>query len=56
MIPTPPLMHPNLWGFLPEEYSPDVALVNDHDGQAKMGMHQDKDELDPAAQQSLSPR
>ena len=52
--PDSPADAPNLWGFLPEEYSPDVALVNYYDGQAKMGMHQDKDELDPAPVVSLS--
>lgn len=35
-------------------YRPDVALVNFYDGQAKMGMHVDKDERSPAPVVSLS--
>ena len=35
-------------------YRPDVALVNFYDGQAKMGMHADKDERSPAPVVSLS--
>lgn len=42
------------WGLDPERYSPDVALVNYYDQHAKMGMHQDKDEFDPAPVVSLS--
>ena len=42
------------WGLVPENYRPDVALVNYYDGSAKMGMHQDKDEFDPAPVVSLS--
>jgi alkylated DNA repair protein (DNA oxidative demethylase) len=43
-----------VWGFDPEDYHPDVALVNYYDAHAKMGMHQDKDEFDPAPVVSLS--
>ncbi|MGW6269618.1 alpha-ketoglutarate-dependent dioxygenase AlkB family protein [Streptomyces sp. NPDC055060] len=35
-------------------YTPDTALINFYDGQAKMGMHQDKDERSPAPVVSLS--
>ncbi|GAA1871926.1 alpha-ketoglutarate-dependent dioxygenase AlkB [Brevibacterium marinum] len=42
------------WGLVPHLYSPDVALVNYYDAHAKMGMHQDKDEFDPAPVVSLS--
>jgi alkylated DNA repair protein (DNA oxidative demethylase) len=35
-------------------YSPDAALINFYDGQAKMGMHQDKDERSDAPVVSLS--
>ena len=42
------------WGFDPTGYHPDVALVNHYDEQSKMGMHQDKDEFDPAPVVSLS--
>jgi alkylated DNA repair protein (DNA oxidative demethylase) len=35
-------------------YHPDVALINFYDGQAKMGMHVDKDERSPAPVVSLS--
>jgi alkylated DNA repair protein (DNA oxidative demethylase) len=35
-------------------YAPDVALINFYDGQAKMGMHVDKDERSPAPVVSLS--
>lgn len=35
-------------------YQPDVALVNFYDGQAKMGLHVDKDERSPAPVVSLS--
>lgn len=37
-----------------EPYSPDAALINFYDATAKMGMHQDKDERDPAPVVSLS--
>ncbi|MEV8311057.1 alpha-ketoglutarate-dependent dioxygenase AlkB family protein [Streptomyces flavidovirens] len=36
------------------EYAPDTALVNFYDGDAKMGMHQDKDERSEAPVVSLS--
>lgn len=36
------------------DYTPDTALINFYDGQAKMGMHQDKDERSPAPVVSLS--
>lgn len=42
------------WGLDAEGYRPDVALVNYYDSSAKMGMHQDKDEFDPAPVVSLS--
>ncbi len=35
-------------------YTPDTALVNFYDGQARMGMHQDKDERSAAPVVSLS--
>jgi alkylated DNA repair protein (DNA oxidative demethylase) len=35
-------------------YQPDVALVNYYDNDAKMGLHQDKDERSPAPVVSLS--
>ncbi|MFH9617089.1 alpha-ketoglutarate-dependent dioxygenase AlkB family protein [Streptomyces pratensis] len=35
-------------------YTPDTALVNYYDGQARMGMHQDKDERSSAPVVSLS--
>lgn len=35
-------------------YAPDVALVNHYDAEARMGMHQDKDEHSPAPVVSLS--
>ncbi|WP_235834613.1 alpha-ketoglutarate-dependent dioxygenase AlkB family protein [Actinomadura logoneensis] len=35
-------------------YAPDAALVNHYDGQARMGMHQDKDERSSAPVVSLS--
>jgi DNA oxidative demethylase len=35
-------------------YSPDVALINYYDGQARMGMHADKDERSDAPVVSLS--
>ena len=40
------------WGI--ENYEPDVALVNYYDDEAKMGMHQDKDERSDAPVVSLS--
>lgn len=36
------------------DYTPDTALINFYDGQAKMGMHQDKDERSSAPVVSLS--
>jgi DNA oxidative demethylase len=36
------------------DYRPDVALINFYDGQARMGMHADKDERSPAPVVSLS--
>jgi alkylated DNA repair protein (DNA oxidative demethylase) len=38
----------------PEEYRPDVALVNHYDADARMGMHQDRDERSSAPVVSLS--
>lgn len=35
-------------------YTPDTALINFYDGQAKLGMHQDKEERSPAPVVSLS--
>lgn len=35
-------------------YTPDTALINFYDGDARMGMHQDKDERSPAPVVSLS--
>lgn len=35
-------------------YQPDVALINFYDGQARMGMHVDKDERSPAPVVSIS--
>ena len=37
-----------------EAYDPDVALINFYDADAKMGMHQDRDERSPAPVVSLS--
>jgi DNA oxidative demethylase len=37
-----------------ERYCPDVALINYYDGQARMGMHKDKDERSLAPVVSLS--
>lgn len=37
-----------------DDYTPDTALINFYDGQAKMGMHQDKDEKSDAPVVSLS--
>ncbi|MEU1485851.1 alpha-ketoglutarate-dependent dioxygenase AlkB [Streptomyces sp. NPDC005752] len=36
------------------DYTPDTALINFYDGQARMGMHQDKDERSSAPVVSLS--
>lgn len=52
--PDSPGTAPAAWGLDPDAYSPDVALVNYYDESAKMGMHQDKDEYDPAPVVSLS--
>ncbi|BDM69414.1 alkylated DNA repair protein [Streptomyces nigrescens] len=38
----------------PDTYTPDTALINFYDDQAKMGMHQDKDERSDAPVVSLS--
>lgn len=35
-------------------YTPDTALINFYDGQARLGMHQDKDERSSAPVVSLS--
>ncbi|WP_336212351.1 alpha-ketoglutarate-dependent dioxygenase AlkB family protein [Nonomuraea sp. LPB2021202275-12-8] len=37
-----------------DDYAPDTALINFYDGQARMGMHQDKDERCDAPVVSLS--
>ncbi|RII14721.1 Alpha-ketoglutarate-dependent dioxygenase AlkB [Streptomyces sp. YIM 130001] len=37
-----------------ERYTPDTALINFYDGEARMGMHQDKDERSSAPVVSLS--
>ncbi|WP_446686166.1 alpha-ketoglutarate-dependent dioxygenase AlkB family protein [Nonomuraea spiralis] len=42
------------YGHPDDGYDPDTALVNFYDGQAKMGMHQDKDERSDAPVVSLS--
>ncbi|GAA3609823.1 alpha-ketoglutarate-dependent dioxygenase AlkB [Nonomuraea rosea] len=42
------------YGRPDDAYDPDTALVNFYDGQAKMGMHQDKDEKSDAPVVSLS--
>jgi alkylated DNA repair protein (DNA oxidative demethylase) len=42
------------YGHQDDDYAPDTALVNFYDGQAKMGMHQDKDERSDAPVVSLS--
>jgi alkylated DNA repair protein (DNA oxidative demethylase) len=39
---------------LAETYAPDIALINYYDGDARMGMHADKDERTPAPVVSLS--
>jgi alkylated DNA repair protein (DNA oxidative demethylase) len=39
---------------LATSYTPDTALINFYDSQAKLGMHQDKDERSPAPVVSLS--
>lgn len=38
----------------PGDYTPDTALINFYDGDARMGMHQDKDEKSDAPVVSLS--
>jgi alkylated DNA repair protein (DNA oxidative demethylase) len=40
--------------YTPDTYTPDTALINLYDGDAKMGMHQDKDERSGAPVVSLS--
>ncbi|MFD8542264.1 alpha-ketoglutarate-dependent dioxygenase AlkB family protein [Streptomyces sp. NPDC059649] len=40
--------------YAPHAYTPDTALINFYDDQAKMGMHQDKDERSDAPVVSLS--
>lgn len=42
------------YGEPADDYTPDTALINFYDGQAKMGMHQDKDERSAAPVVSLS--
>ncbi|NRQ35653.1 alpha-ketoglutarate-dependent dioxygenase AlkB [Nonomuraea sp. NN258] len=42
------------YGRPADGYRPDTALINFYDGQAKMGMHQDKDEKSDAPVVSLS--
>ncbi len=42
------------YGRPADDYAPDTALINFYDGQAKMGMHQDKDEKSDAPVVSLS--
>jgi DNA oxidative demethylase len=42
------------YGRPADDYAPDTALINFYDGQAKMGMHQDKDERSDAPVVSLS--
>ena len=42
------------YGGPADDYTPDTALVNFYDGQARMGMHQDKDERSDAPVVSLS--
>ncbi|GAA3218722.1 alpha-ketoglutarate-dependent dioxygenase AlkB family protein [Nonomuraea helvata] len=42
------------YGAAGETYEPDTALINFYDDQAKMGMHQDKDEKSDAPVVSLS--
>jgi alkylated DNA repair protein (DNA oxidative demethylase) len=37
-----------------DDYTPDTALINFYDGQARLGMHQDKDERSSAPVVSLS--
>ncbi|MGN6678093.1 MAG: alpha-ketoglutarate-dependent dioxygenase AlkB family protein [Streptosporangiaceae bacterium] len=39
---------------LADSYAPDIALINYYDGDARMGMHADKDERTPAPVVSLS--
>lgn len=45
---------PGYAGDSPEEYAPDVALVNFYDAGARMGMHTDSDERSTAPVVSLS--
>ncbi|MGW7369349.1 alpha-ketoglutarate-dependent dioxygenase AlkB family protein [Streptomyces sp. NPDC054841] len=40
--------------YTPDTYTPDTALINFYDGDARMGMHQDKDERSDAPVVSLS--
>ncbi|TMR93691.1 alpha-ketoglutarate-dependent dioxygenase AlkB family protein [Nonomuraea basaltis] len=42
------------YGRPDDTYEPDTALINFYDGQARMGMHQDKDEKSDAPVVSLS--
>ncbi|MFC5158348.1 alpha-ketoglutarate-dependent dioxygenase AlkB family protein [Nonomuraea angiospora] len=42
------------YGRPSDTYEPDTALINFYDGQARMGMHQDKDEKSDAPVVSLS--
>ncbi len=42
------------YGRPADDYEPDTALVNFYDAEARMGMHQDKDERSPAPVVSLS--
>ncbi|QYC39115.1 Alpha-ketoglutarate-dependent dioxygenase AlkB [Nonomuraea coxensis DSM 45129] len=42
------------YGGPADDYAPDTALVNFYDAEARMGMHQDKDERSPAPVVSLS--
>jgi alkylated DNA repair protein (DNA oxidative demethylase) len=42
------------YGEPADDYTPDTALVNFYDGEARMGMHQDKDERSDAPVVSLS--
>ncbi|MEV4286731.1 alpha-ketoglutarate-dependent dioxygenase AlkB [Nonomuraea bangladeshensis] len=42
------------YGRPADDYAPDTALVNFYDADARMGMHQDKDERSPAPVVSLS--
>jgi alkylated DNA repair protein (DNA oxidative demethylase) len=42
------------YGVRADDYTPDTALINFYEGQAKLGMHQDKDERSDAPVVSLS--